>query len=580
MLSTNVQDKNIIESASATCMDRLNTFYYEKNVCYAHLRIVEHYLLDQQLEQPLNVSQTNVLNVLSILRQRYQQEHAECSSFFLESVNTTPQLENLMPAVEQWREKCQELNNMLTDLANITFRSRSKLSPALDHDSEHHKIQADQEFTTIHQQLKQLFLLEVLVNRSQIQTLPRWMVIDQNSTCNFKCRMCFVHAYGQRFFPGFFTAINNINQAAKYAELITLGGTGEPLLHPDLSELVKGVTNVTQVAINTNGSLMDRYPEKLAAIDLIYISFDGANQETFETIRYGGSFKKVADNVYYIRKKYPEKAIYLNITVSRLNVDELFDIAVMAAGLGITGITMNAITVNESIDFLALQRSDWALYQEQLQMISLVVGNQIKVGSNLTIGMFAESRSDTLRNKADLLEKARTEQCFSTKPKADWEHLAMAMESFRLFSWWPDQMQSLARPVSSPETDFRPHYQSSALGQEIELLETQLRQQMDIQLPYCIMPWVMFYTNFDATVRPCCFHQLGDSVLNQNLEQVWNGPLFTQLRQAMLGQQPLPKDCQNCTAAMKDWRLGDLIALAKGWGFEYHEENRKLIKKN
>jgi len=83
--------------------------------------------------------------------------------------------------------------------------------------------------------------------------------------------------------------------------LVTLHGWGEPLLHPELPEIIQLMhKNRIATVLTTNGILLNSViSEKLieSKLDIIYISIDGASEESYQKYRIGGNFKKVIQNI-------------------------------------------------------------------------------------------------------------------------------------------------------------------------------------------------------------------------------------------------------------------------------------------
>jgi radical SAM protein with 4Fe4S-binding SPASM domain len=128
---------------------------------------------------------------------------------------------------------------------------------------------------------------------------------------------------------------------------VTLQGLGEPLLAPDLLEMVayakkRGV----RVGFNTNGTLLTRaVGERLVdlRLDWLHVSLDGARAATFEGIRDGASFERVRTNVrglLEIRRACgsTHPRVLLVFVAMRRNVGELPEIVRLAADLGTDGV--------------------------------------------------------------------------------------------------------------------------------------------------------------------------------------------------------------------------------------------------
>lgn len=141
---------------------------------------------------------------------------------------------------------------------------------------------------------------------------PLNLDIESVSACNLKCIMCPWHGnmFSKYNLPApkkdrmkmeLFKKI--IDEGEKYnLPAIKLNYRGEPLLHPQLGEMIRYAKNhgVIEVMFNTNGlALNDARIRKLidAGLDRILFSFDGATKETYEKIRVGSNYDIVVRNI-------------------------------------------------------------------------------------------------------------------------------------------------------------------------------------------------------------------------------------------------------------------------------------------
>lgn len=86
---------------------------------------------------------------------------------------------------------------------------------------------------------------------------------------------------------------------------INLHGFGEPLLHPDIIEMIKYAKErgVKSVSFNTNGVLLTKDMSlKLieSGLDVIKISIDSVNPKIYKHMRVGADLDKVIKNVVYL----------------------------------------------------------------------------------------------------------------------------------------------------------------------------------------------------------------------------------------------------------------------------------------
>jgi len=125
----------------------------------------------------------------------------------------------------------------------------------------------------------------------------RISVIDR---CNLSCFYCTPAADGCRSVMGDALKLDELVRIVRAAALcgvskIRLTG-GEPLLRPDLVELVKNISSIpgiTDISLTTNGALLKKLARPLAAAGLnrVNISLDSLHPEAFHRITRGGKLE-------------------------------------------------------------------------------------------------------------------------------------------------------------------------------------------------------------------------------------------------------------------------------------------------
>ncbi len=139
---------------------------------------------------------------------------------------------------------------------------------------------------------------------------PTHVDIELNNTCNLRCVMC-PHGFDET--PAFKASLGYMDfEMAKSIvdEGVSKGmfsckfnWRGEPLVHREL--LTKSIRyakakGVRDIQMNTNGLLLNPdYSRELinSGLDRILFSLDGATKESYESIRIGGKFEKLVNNI-------------------------------------------------------------------------------------------------------------------------------------------------------------------------------------------------------------------------------------------------------------------------------------------
>ncbi len=141
-----------------------------------------------------------------------------------------------------------------------------------------------------------------LMRRARVRGKPLTLTIESTAKCNLSCPMCLRQRI---YFPprnmelSLFRKI--IDDGRDFLEFVVPYGTGEPLLNPEIYDMIAYCTrNGIPAGISTNGTLLsDKSSRRLieAGLEYIIFAFDGATRETYETYRKGASFEKVRNNI-------------------------------------------------------------------------------------------------------------------------------------------------------------------------------------------------------------------------------------------------------------------------------------------
>ena len=114
-----------------------------------------------------------------------------------------------------------------------------------------------------------------------------------------------------------------------------LNGICEPLLHPDLPEIIRLARShgLVDVMFNTNGLLLDQHLSReliSSGLTRIMISIDAATKSTYDRLRVGSDFERVCENVRkFVEIREQMKSVLpivrVSFCVTSLNEHELDD---------------------------------------------------------------------------------------------------------------------------------------------------------------------------------------------------------------------------------------------------------------
>ena len=324
---------------------------------------------------------------------------------------------------------------------------------------------------------------------------PRELQVEVTGACNLRCRMCLVRyrpalnrAAGALSFDTFRALIDG----TQGLERVTLQGLGEPLLAPDLIEMVGYATaRGIRVGFNTNATLLTpARAEALvrAGLGWLHVSLDGATARTYEHIRDGASFAEVCANIAGLvevkeRLAADRPLLSLVFVAMRNNVAELPAVVRLAAA--------------------------WRIPSVRVQNLS-------------------HSFSDTRDAVA-----YREIRAF-TAAQALWQHEAADADAavrhaFRVAADDADRLGIALRlpAVEPPPTTREPG------------------------TPGCDWPWRSAYVTHTGKVQPCCMVMgeeravLGD-VVAEDFSAVWRGRAYAEFRAALRSTTP-PDVCRGCS---------------------------------
>ncbi|BAL80153.1 tungsten cofactor oxidoreductase radical SAM maturase [Caldisericum exile] len=175
--------------------------------------------------------------------------------------------------------------------------------------------------------------------------------VEITTFCNLNCKMCFRRFWQDKLrqmqFSDYLKVLDNFKDFPQL-ETVYLGGIGEPLVHPDIVEIIKETKKRGyRVEFGTNGALLNKYAEDLVnlGVDKITVSIDAPEKEVYMDIR-GTDFSKVEDNVLYLQsvkkklgKSNPE--VWLEVVLMKSNIGLIENLLPLADKLGITTILMS-----------------------------------------------------------------------------------------------------------------------------------------------------------------------------------------------------------------------------------------------
>ena len=168
------------------------------------------------------------------------------------------------------------------------------------------------------------------------------LVISWNVTrkCNLKCSHCYINATSQQLKNELTTeeGKNLIDQICEVSRPLLILSGGEPLLRPDIYELVRyGASKGLKMGLGSNGSLIDANAAKRlkeAGIETVSISLDSHIPEQHDEFRgVRGSWEKAVNAIKALQQN--GVLVQVNTTLTQQNYDQIDDIMSLAENIGV-----------------------------------------------------------------------------------------------------------------------------------------------------------------------------------------------------------------------------------------------------
>ena len=357
--------------------------------------------------------------------------------------------------------------------------------------------------------------IDFTAKKTVVWHYPEMLQIEHTDICNARCIMCnhsFTRNHGCQYID--MAVIHRLEPYLPYVRYIALNGIGEPLLHPNIMELMQ-IYEKYGIKLTTNTNLSIMTPE-LATImhrtfQDIQISCDACDKETYENIRQGLSFDKFVKNAHMLREA-GNVEICMATVVMRQNITQLPEIVKFASQLGCN----------------------------KLVMLDLNTSNLL------------ENTNDSIRNFP------RTASYYMEKARE-------TAEKYGIYIHVLDYVNSITGSLKE-ETDC---IQKTPLYPEPELYERlySIYEKIGFEVPlydaietdYCCASrfnsngYCQFIENrpfisSHGDVFNCCtrrMHTMGN-ILNMDFENIWNGKALQAIRKIM-NSGTLPKYCVGCT---------------------------------
>ena len=185
--------------------------------------------------------------------------------------------------------------------------------------------------------LKLAYSPEAQASERFVPLVMSWNVTRE---CNMKCSHCYINATEKKLANELTTqeAKKLMDQICQVSKPLLILSGGEPLLRPDIFELIKyGASKGLKMGLGSNGSLIDDNVAaklKAAGIATVSISLDShipAQHDEFRGVV--GAWEKAVNACKALRKN--NVLVQVNTTLTHQNYNQIDDIMSLAEGIGV-----------------------------------------------------------------------------------------------------------------------------------------------------------------------------------------------------------------------------------------------------
>ncbi len=181
---------------------------------------------------------------------------------------------------------------------------------------------------------------EIYPELKTVDNFPPYLQIEPTSICNYRCVFCYQtdNNFNKRS-TGFMghmklkTFKKIIDQAEGNIEFISLASRGEPLLCPEIKEMLSYTKNkFLNLKINTNASLLDEdmsHSILESGVKTLVFSADAADKKLYSELRVNGKLEKILKNIKKFKeiknKHYSNSKIITRVSGVKVNKKQDLD---------------------------------------------------------------------------------------------------------------------------------------------------------------------------------------------------------------------------------------------------------------
>lgn len=193
---------------------------------------------------------------------------------------------------------------------------------------------------------------DVVLKKETASSTPIHIQLEPTSICNLSCRSCSYRDKTTAPRNLSFDDFRKIYDAIRPRKL-TLSGVGETFLNPEIYKMIRyAKDNGSSVNTSSNGTVIAEAAKQIvdSGLDLLKISIDSDNRETYQKVRNADLFDKVINGVKEIVRIKKEKGVerpYLRFqfVIQKENYKEVPGVIELAHNIGIDAVNFQILEI-------------------------------------------------------------------------------------------------------------------------------------------------------------------------------------------------------------------------------------------
>ncbi|MGD0865328.1 MAG: radical SAM protein [Rhizomicrobium sp.] len=423
---------------------------------------------------------------------------------------------------------------------------------------------------------RKLLAYEVASGRVVLRSAPLRHIVHTTTKCNLRCLTCFQSASQDAIHHDLADVpFDALEPAIQLAQQVMIAGTGEPLLSRSAPSLIARYKREgAYVEVITNGTTLSRTLRLLSAVDVVLLSFDGGNAESYNAVRRWGNFEKLVARIGELAAEHRKK-ICLNFVVTKQNVYSLEDCLKLAARLRLGQAhfqEMNAYLPWH--DRMTIDSTDRAWFFRNFDAWTAKAGLAGVHAINHLVPPI-EIEASPLPTQIEAIS-ARNIAAVRDVPVAEIpSRLNLVEVSVALDEILREEMPAMLAPLAQAAAKLRPvrplppsfrNDPAQALRTE-QVSLSRLIWRREAMFPHCISTYAQLLINEDGTTRPCCKVQSRlASTSASDFGEIRNSQPNIALRAAHVAHDAGRKECIACRDPMRFHFLVELLEELKNDG--------------